>query len=319
MSNKLKTNFFKIIEDAIHAPSVHNTQPWLIGINDNIITVEIDANHALKDGDPTGRETIISLGIFAEAIALCSKGMGLNPKKVEYKDRKAYVEIDENLIETNKNYTRLLKNRVSDRSIYKKTDLTENFIDQLSQISTSDRVKVWIKNDDNFINIVAHLTSKGISLALSSPAFRKELSRYLVLPWSSKLRGISVRSLYIPSFVAYIEPFLLRNGINLKAESVLEKRRWESSSGIACITTAGDMPEDWFEAGRTYLHLSLAIEDMGMSQATSAAIVEASDFHEDIEKQLGTTQRLQSVIRFGIGKSNKYRSPRVRAESLITT
>jgi hypothetical protein len=68
---QLRSNFEKIIDLALFAPSVHNTQPWKVKLLDNGLLISLDPAHKLKYGDPTGRETQISLGIFAEAV-ICS-------------------------------------------------------------------------------------------------------------------------------------------------------------------------------------------------------------------------------------------------------
>jgi hypothetical protein len=77
--------------------------------------------------------------------------------------------------------------------------------------------------------------------------------------------------------------------------------------------------KDWFEVGRSYLRASLEIEKAGLSQATSAAIVEASNFHEDVEQILGSNLRIQAIIRIGKGRKIRYRSPRVSARELLAT
>jgi nitroreductase len=44
-----------IIENARFAPSVHNSQPWVVSTKDNAVVVELDRQHTLGAGDPTGR------------------------------------------------------------------------------------------------------------------------------------------------------------------------------------------------------------------------------------------------------------------------
>ncbi len=111
----------------------------------------------------------------------------------------------------------------------------------------------------------------------------------------------------------------MKLGIGIRSEVNLERKRWESASGIILITTVGDMPKYWFEAGRAYLQAALKVEQLGLSQATSAATVEASNYHEDVEKLVDTNQRLQSVIRIGKGVQNRNHSPRVTVEELLTS
>ena len=321
--DKLSESLTKIVDIARLAPSVHNTQPWRISTQNNSIVVELDPRFTLTDGDPTGRETIISLGIFCEALTLSAATFGFACQSAKLDDRRAELKFDENVSEQARmdadSKIRLLRTRCTDRSIYKMRELSDVDLQSLQASSHIDGVQVMADSDPDHIKKTAGLTAQGIQLALSNPKFRSELSQYLVVQNSHKKRGISVRSLYIPGLIAFVEPFILRLGIALGQEVKLEKKRWLSSSGLVFITTDGDMPEYWFAAGKAYLEVALAIEALGLSQATSAATVEASTFHEDIEQMLGTSKRLQCVIRIGEGQKNRAYSPRVDAAELITS
>jgi hypothetical protein len=316
----LEKNLLKILENARLAPSVHNSQPWKVSIKNNAIEVGLDDEHVLKDGDPTGRETILSLGIFAESILISAENVGLYDSKVSYKDKKAFVEFSKEA-STPKNESKklihALKKRATDRSVYKKINISSQAKNTILNAWKDPDLKIWLIDEENKIDEIANLTSNGIGLALTNPAFRKELSEYIIEPWSSKKRGISVNSLYIPKLIAVIQPLFVRFGIGLTKEVKLEHKRWKSSSAVVLITSVGDMPEYWFSAGRAYLRVSLAIEQLGFSQATSAATVEASNYHEDVEKLLNTKQRLQCVLRIGEGSNNRAYSPRVEAKSLV--
>lgn len=306
----------KIVDLSRYAPSVHNTQPWKVRKDLGGIEISIDSAHRLGAGDPTGRETIISLGIFAEAICQAAGVLGLSGE-ARFDEDKAIIEFKTGKV-IEDDIGRLVKDRATDRSIYKKTNVDAQLKSDLEACAT-EKVRVWVEENDDFIRTFAELTGKGISLALSNPDFRSELRKYLILPWSRKKRGIAVRSLYIPLSLAILQPFLLRFGSSSGKEARLEKKRWISSSAVILITTEGDMHHDWFEAGRTYMKVSLQIEKAGLSQATSAAVVEAATFHEDIEKMLGTSQRLQAAIRIGNGAPKRRYSPRLSAEEIITS
>lgn len=319
-SIQLEKHISDILDTARMAPSVHNSQPWIVTVHDSAITTTIDESHILHDGDPTGRQTIISLGIFTEAIIISAAQFGLTDPVVYFKDSHSILTFN-TLTSPNPNYElpKLIHTRSTDRSIYKPANITDDIMQAINTARLSPRVSVLTTKDIELMQTIANLTSRGIRLALSSPGFRDELSHYLVTPGSTEHRGIATKSLYIPRIIQYFEPWLIRNGVMLQAEISLEKRRWQSASAVVLICSDGDLHNDWFEAGQSYLHASLAIEKAGLSQATSAAIVEATDFHEDIEKLMGTNQRIQAVMRIGIGSKKRHYSPRVDVQELLTT
>jgi hypothetical protein len=314
----LSDNILGILDIARYAPSVHNTQPWVVQLANESIVVTINPDYRLRDGDPTGRQTTISLGIFAEALSIAAAVYDLRASDFQLDQDGCTIAFNE-ASAVDKPDVELLKNRCTDRSIYKSTDISAETLASITNFDKPASIDVLATNDRDIIEVVAKLTSQGIGLAMSSPGFRTELSEYLVTPWSKKSRGIATRSLYISRLLQPFEPWLVKSGVITGPEAKLEKRRWQSASAIVFICSEGDMQGSWFDVGRAYLRTSLAIEAAGLSQATSAAIVEASDFHEDVENVLSTTKRIQAVIRIGRGKTQRFHSPRVSADELLAT
>lgn len=308
-----------IIQIARLAPSVHNSQPWKIKLHDNHIQILVDEKHKLHEGDPTGRQTFISLGIFYEAFLMTADKYYVQVTDFQFNDNsiKANVELKKRK-SVHSNLIDYLDMRCSDRSIYQSVLINENAIRSIKRNAINDHVEIKVITDQHHIEEIADLTSRGISLALQNPSFREELCNHLVLPWSNNSRGITVKSLYINPILEIMQPFLLKHGFSLNQEAELENRRWRSASAVICLLADGDMKEFWFDVGRTYLKTSLTIASLDYSQATSAALVEASNYHEDIQKMLDTNKRLLAVMRIGKGSAKKYFSPRAPVTTLLT-
>jgi hypothetical protein len=259
------------------------------------------------------------LGIFVESIRLVALDMGFEMHTLRYEDGVVNLLFKNKRNKGQKHYSSLLKERCSDRSIYRPISINNATIHALTNTSSAPDTTTRITTDKVVIERVALLTGKAMNTALSSPDFRKELANYLVLPWSSKSRGIAVKSLRIPFVTALLQPLMLKLGVGINNEGEQEKKRWLSASAVIFITAKGDMPHFWFNAGMRYLQVCLAVAEQGLSQATSAAIVEASNYHEDIEDLLHTNERILAVIRIGKGSAVKHHSPRAKAEELITS
>ena len=58
------------------APSVHNTQPWQITANDDVIEVRADRSRQLSFLDPTGRQLHLSCGAAVEFARLAVREAG---------------------------------------------------------------------------------------------------------------------------------------------------------------------------------------------------------------------------------------------------
>lgn len=315
----LNNRIMEILELARFAPSVHNTQPWIVAVRDDNILIQIDQKYRLEDGDPVGRQTMISLGIFSEAVVIAARKYNLLLKQVTLSDAGVALRFGFFESKTDNTYADLIRKRVSDRSVYKRIAISPEMVTALENSDQQKGIGISVRTDPEFIARVSDLTARGIAIALSNPGFRKELSKFILPARSIKKRGISVKNLYIPKIRSMFEPLLLRFGWKLDKEAIIEKERWNSASGIICITSQSDMPRAWFDAGRTYLQVALLVEKLGLSQATSAAAVEASTYHHDLEQMLGTTRRLQCVIRIGEGRKKRQPSPRVDAVDLLAT
>lgn len=310
-----------IISIARLAPSVHNAQPWNVKQSGDMLIISENKKRALQYSDPTGRQTAISLGIFAEACLIAMDSLGLKHLGLSLgKNNDIVIKLAGGSIKGpgNDQDAGALRKRFTDRSVYKKARIRKDMIKQIQDSWSSGSVEIIAVEDRQIINRCAQLTRQGLSLALSSPDFREELSEYMV-PSAKTPYGIPLSTLENGKVKSLFVKQLIKTGRGQKQQADLEYKRWKSSSIIVFVLSDGDSKEYWVESGRAYLRASLEIEKLGLQQATSAAVVEASDFHEDIEKMLGTQKRIQCMIRAGKGASRRRQSGRFSVESLIAS
>jgi hypothetical protein len=308
-----------ILSIARLAPSVHNTQPWKVKLNPDHLEISLDRNRALTHGDPTGRQAFLSLGIFTEACLIGLKYHGFKPLEPKLSGDSVSLKVAskqgeaEEFVEVES-----LKKRFTDRTLYKKVDLSRAQLAKINNCWRNNNVEVRAVSDIQIIERTAELTRQALLLAFSNPGFRKELTEYFVTD-SSKPYGIPLNTLGTGRVKARVVKRLINSGLNRQQEAGTEYKRWLSASAVVFILAEGDSRSYWLESGRAYLRASLEIEKLGFNQATSAAIAEAADFHEDIEKLLGTDKRIMSVIRVGRGSKKKAYSGRLSAKELLTT
>lgn len=315
-----------ICQFGLRAPSVHNSQPWQLQVQGNQLYIYLHREHLLGPGDPTGREAWISLGCLVENLLLAAPAAGLKLASLAQQSHNlsrpaatltfetAQVKPDARLLEA-------IWRRSSDRSVYRKQPIEAAKLDKLASAWNSQTAKVFIVTDPAVIAQVADLTSRGITMALSSPAFRHELSGLINHNFSRRQRGIPGYSLELSAARSLLEKRLVRQGVGIKRQATKEHRAMQSASALALVCTQGDTDKFWFEAGQAYERVAATAAGLGLSQATSAAVVEAADFHLDVEKALGTKFRLQAVLRLGYGRhaARPQLTPRISlAKALIT-
>src|ERR1700755_1750132 len=67
----------EIIATAIHSPSPHNVQPWLVKIlSETEAELYIDSKRTLPKEDVTGSFIILTMGVFIEALDILAKPRG---------------------------------------------------------------------------------------------------------------------------------------------------------------------------------------------------------------------------------------------------
>lgn len=313
----LEKSINNIISIARLAPSVHNTQPWQVKAEGDKIILSLKPERKLIYGDPIGRQSWISLGIFTESCVIALRVEGFEATNIIQDDEQIYINVRSSVGNFDKSDLVALKNRFTDRSIYTPTKITGDQIKEFEASWQSSSVEVKGVTAHEIIDKCATLTRQGLLLALSSPDFRKELSDYLV-PNDKTPYGIPTSALKSGKIISRFTKRLIARGVRRKQEAQLEYERWLSASAVIFILASGDTKPYWLEAGRAYLRASLAIEKLGLRQATSAAVVEASDFHEDIEQMLGSKKRILCMLRVGISNSKKIYSGRFEVEDLIT-
>ena len=74
------TDFLFMIEQAVKAPSGHNTQPWLFKTGETEIEIRPDFTKSLPVVDPDNRELFVSLGCAAENLCIAASHKGYRTK-----------------------------------------------------------------------------------------------------------------------------------------------------------------------------------------------------------------------------------------------
>lgn len=74
--SSIRTDYLFMIEQAVKAPSGHNTQPWKFRLFSDHIDILPDFSRALPVVDPNHRELFVSLGCAAENLCIAAAHRG---------------------------------------------------------------------------------------------------------------------------------------------------------------------------------------------------------------------------------------------------
>lgn len=305
------------------APSVHNLQPWSLSLSDATLTVSIYEGVGTKDSDATGRQTWISLGCFVENTIQAAQAAGMQARIISEDYAKKSVKITFNpgkQVKINQSILDSMVSRLSNRNHFQPAVLTDRqrqtLVDAQQDITGAQLI---IKDDKKTIELMTELTKQAVALALSMPRLKKELGKTFRSNISRHKTGIPGYALGYGLMRSVIESFRFTHLSVAVKESSKESERMRASAGFVFIATEGDVAKYWFRAGRLYERAALLLASFGLSQSTNAATIEAPDFHQEIEAQISTTNRLQAVIRYGKSDKKVAPSPRLSVEQLFTS
>jgi hypothetical protein len=325
MKQELAPHIRELLEYARLAPSVHNAQPWRFVVNGDLISLAVAPERMLDSGDPTSRESWISFGICLEAILQAAKGLGMKAtitqvQGASFDDVIATVQVTPTTFEKQPAVLDALKKRQTYRERMEPAEVPSDLIQRCEEaVKDLDGVSVFFMQDKPSIRQVGEYTFKAMSLALSSPDFRHELYHFVHYNWSPSRTGMHGYTQGEGSFGSIFGKLSIKLGLGLSTKARHDQQRINDASALIFIGTNGDVPSFWLSAGRGYLRVALEVTKSGLAQGTLAAPIEAASFHEDIEKMLGTSARLQTMLRIGKAAHPVRSSPRLEVDDLTTS
>lgn len=307
------------------APSVHNTQPWSFTVNGMTIAISANPERILTEGDPTRRELWISLGICLETLLIAAKALGHSASITHQQtDTTEWpfvtMTITANTHPGQRQTLDVLTKRHSYRGPMQRIALPNSLLANARQaIDDLTGVSVHLVDSTADIEAIADLTYKGMRLALSNPAFRHELADLIHYNWSPARVGMHGFVLNRRALGSVWEKWSIKLGLDIRNKAMADRTKVATASGLVFVATEGDVPRYWLTAGQAYCRISHVITGAGLAQSTIAAPVEAASFHEDIERLLKTTHRIQAMIRIGKAtRPQKKFSPRLSVDELLT-
>lgn len=323
MKQQLSPPITELLNYARLAPSVHNTQPWKFIVDGSSISIAAEPKRMLDAGDPTSRETWISFGICLETLLQAAKGLGMKAtithlQTATFDDIIATVSVTPDSDKRQESILSALEKRHTYREKMEPTEIAPSLLDACqTAIEDLKGVSVLFMQDRPSIKRVGNFTFKAMSLALSSPDFRNELYELVHYNWSPSRIGMHGYVLGEGTVGSVLGKWSIKLGTGIDRKARQDQQRVLDASALIFIATKGDVPSFWLRAGQGYMRVALEVAKSGLAQATLAAPIEAASFHEDIEKMLHTSGRIQTMLKVGKATHTlKRTSPRLEVSDL---
>ena len=144
MNHSLAQNpdFLFLIEQAVKAPSGHNTQPWMFRIGETEIDIYPDYSRALPVVDPDNRELFVSLGCAAENLCIAASHKGYRPTVTVAEDSTICIYLDRQADVTPSPLFAQIALRQTNRRVYDGRMIPAADIDRLRAVEVAPSVCV---------------------------------------------------------------------------------------------------------------------------------------------------------------------------------
>jgi hypothetical protein len=297
-----------VVAAAVWAPSVHNTQLWRFSTDGQEISLHADPSRQLMVADPAGREMMIGCGAVLFTARLALRSLGWIPEtsvlpdpgrpslvaRVGWQRRAPATGYERRL------FSQVLRRRTH-RGGFDPLPVAPNLLTALQESAERDGAMLCIVADEGARAALAMVVETAECALRRDSARVRELAAWAPPPGSTRRDGVPPTA-----YPAHTE----RASPHFPGRDFAHGRGWglprfspgagSRSAGVVCLlTTAGDRPVDWVNAGQALQRVLLTSVTCGVAAALHSQPVELAWLREFIRTQLGDGTCPQLVLRLG--------------------
>jgi nitroreductase len=289
---------------ATRAPSIHNTQPWLMRVTNDGVEVRADRSRQLAVLDPQGRQLLMSCGALLHHLSVAAGAMGLGGR-VELQPEPDEPELVGRLLLTRGRPPGVDDVRLAEAILHRSTRRTQfspgrlspERSEELRRAAEGQGAMLKLVSDEDRV-VLSVLTEHAEQELLDDPRYEPELAAWV---WDESLQD--ERTDGIPP--AAIDPGPER------AEEVPGRRfrpgtSSADGSGTAehpdyvVVTTTGDAEGDWIRAGMALSALLLVATRDGLAAQPIGQVTDVPAERARLRQHLGLVGVPQLVLRMGV-------------------
>jgi hypothetical protein len=299
-----------VVARAVWAPSVHNTQPWRFTADGGPqLSLYADAGRRLAVADPDGREMMISCGAALFNIRLALRSLGWIPQtrvlpdpaqptlmaQVSWRERAAADEFERRL-------SSHVLTRRTHRGAFDPEPLPPGTLAALRDAAAREGASLRIVADDGRRATLAAAVQTAEHQLCGDGERLRELARWTPAPGSARCDGVPATS--YPARAEHTQPYFpgrdFARGHDWGTPPLSPATSHRAAGVAGLLTTTGDSPADWVQAGQALHRILLTASVCGAAVALHSQPLELPWLREYLRTQLSDEACPHLVVRIGL-------------------
>lgn len=313
-----------MLQYAVLAHSVLNTQPWHFKIKHDTAEIHIDHSKQLQQRDPDLRQALLSCGAAVGNLIVASRYFGyepnvnlltgkLNSSLVATIALGALVEPSSEMITWFENMTQLELGLTP----YRKGPLPATLTPTVARVAKNYRVRV--KNIEHQEKAITKIAETAIERESSDPAFQKELVDWLRTSGADSTDGLPASFFGIGGLGTLFGRRWLGHLTSGKGQLKTYRQLFSSCAGGFILNTESDNPDLCLEAGIVLQQSLLAIRSQGLLPILCQPIMDLDKVRQDLGLRFCDERSPQALVLYGWAKKQGVRLPKRAFDSFFET
>lgn len=321
--NAQNSDYIKMVEASIKAPSGHNSQPWFFQLEDSAINILPNMEEVLPIVDKSNRELFISLGAATENLCIEASALGYDSNvEIDEVNKKIVVHLNRNCNIVVDSLYKSIESRQTNRKLYNNKTVSDDIILNLNNLPLTDDINRYIiaKNDSMF-NILKSYIEKGNQIQMNDKAFKDELLKYMRFNNTEVKRnptGLTYKTMGAPAMPSFVSKFIIKSYLKPNKQNKGDLKKIESSSHLILFTTKNNTLREWIDLGRHLQRFLLVITQQNIANAYMNQPCEidelALEMQENVSRIKGEYPTL--LLRIGYAEPTPF-SPRKKVSDVI--
>ena len=294
------------VEAAVMAPSAHNAQPWRFRIVGDVLEVLADQARQLRVIDAERRQQIHGCGCALYNARIAVRAAGHEGEVTTMLADDAHPELLATLhlgaphvaTDAELDLLRAIPLRRTNRHAFLPRPVSADITNALIAAAAAEGAQV-VRLLPAQKQVLAHLIDEADQLQYGDPAFRAELSHWLIPRGSARRDGIPFSEKEFGSNLPFTLMRKLRS-TSLGADfGKLEEDLVRGAPVVLVMGTRTDDPSEWLACGQALQAILLRATSLGMAAAFLNQVVELPAHRAQIAELCPEVGLPQMVLRLG--------------------